>query len=630
MFAPLVSVAIDRVRLFENTRLQLSRTEAIGEINRAIYDQSDFDRIVDKICITLIEKFDVKKTHLYKLDGDNKFVPVVAWENTDGVVVPSNQATGPTVEKSIARWCIDNQKTGFVKRHVNDKRESEEVHQLREMWRLGSTICLPLVHENKSWGVLYAHRSTDSQDFTDGEVKLFELMGSQLSVALLRRELMLKVEHQAYHDSLTGLANRNRFESILAGCIEAADASDDTYAVKYVDLNGFKEINDNFGHHRGDKLLKEVAARISMQVNREDHMARMGGDEFALVLKRSCRDQVVQAARRINASLAGSIEIDGLRAKIGVSVGIVFFPEDGNTTSDILKNADFAMYHAKQSGKLAYSVFKQSYRLEFEQRIQWEADLRSAISAGEFELYYQPKIDCNHGGVCGVEALIRWAHPQHGFIPPSKFIPLAERTGNIEAIGEWVLQTACRQSAELYEHGFNVSVAINISGQQLLIENFAAQVLEAIEQYKVPQHLLEVEVTETVFLKDINGVIETLSKLRSKGIKVSIDDFGTGYSALHYLAKLPLDTLKIDKTFIDDICISSKGKSLVEIILQIAKALGLATVAEGVESADQVEMLEQLGCDAIQGYYYSRPLPFHELKEFLAAGRNPANQARAA
>ncbi len=612
-FAPLASVAIDNARSNESIRNQLIGTEAIGEINREIYSSASFDRIVDKICVTLINNFNVKKTHLYKLNCSQLLSPVVAWENVDGSVVPSTQAAGATVEKSIARWCIDNQKTGFVKRTGKDKRESEEVHRIRAKWSLGSTICVPLMHEGKSWGVLFAHRSADSPDFTDGEVKLFELMGSQLSVALLRRELMLKVEHQAYHDNLTGLANRIRFESLVSQCIETAAHSADIYAVMYIDLDGFKLINDNFGHHRGDKLLKAVTARISAQVTNEDQMARMGGDEFAVVLKRSSRDQIEQAAQRINACLLISIEIDGLRAKVSASIGIVVFPEDGATVDEILKNADFAMYHAKNAGKSTYSMFDQSYRSEYEKRVQREADLRHAITAEQFELYYQPKVNCVNGEVDGVEALIRWNHPEFGFVPPSEFIPIAERTGLIETIGGWVLRTACRHCAELNDHGYEVSVAINISPQQLLADNFVQQVLQAIRDNNARESMVELEVTESVLLTDIDGTVEKLTTLQKHGIRISIDDFGTGYSALHYLEKLPLDVIKIDKSFIDNLCNGGKGARLVEIILLMASALELSTVAEGVESQEQVSKLREMGCDAIQGCFYSRPVPFDEL-----------------
>lgn len=631
MFAPLASVAIDNARLHENTRMELSRTRIIGEISRAIYGTSSFDSIINRICTALIEVFDASKAHIYKLENDNTLNPLAAWELIDGEIVPSQQSGSAVVARSIAQWCIENQKTGFVKRGVNDPRESEEVHRVRAGWRLGSTICLPLVYEDKSWGVLFAHRAIDRTDFKENEINLFELIGAQISVALLRRELMEKVQYQAYHDSLTGVANRFSFEGLLENAVSQAEAAGDWFAVMFIDLDGFKAINDSHGHRMGDKLLKQVTAKISMHLNREDVLGRMGGDEFALIVSnRENRAEVTGLAQTINNSLTSSMLVDNLRAVVGASIGLSFYPSDATTAEEMLKYADFAMYHAKSLGKGGFSVFDRSHLDFHEKQISLEHDLRRAVEAAEFELHYQPKINNHTGRVDGVEALIRWVHPTLGFVPPSEFIPVAERCGLIEVIGAWVLDESCRQCAELQRQGMRLSVAVNISAQQFIVDDFVQQVFSTVRKYDVPPELIELEVTESVVMKDVSIVVEKLAELRCGGITIAIDDFGTGYSSLQYLADLPLDVLKIDKSFIDKVCTEGKEKSLVKTIVLMARELQLGTVAEGVETEQQVQALRKLGCDYSQGYYYSKPVPGKDLQRVVADVNKPDRCAKAA
>jgi diguanylate cyclase (GGDEF)-like protein len=614
MFAPLASVAIDNASLHESNRLELARTEAISKISRAIYGSASFDSIIDGICTTLIESFDAGKAHLYRLEEDGTYLPLAAWQKVSGRIQRARQAGSELVAMSIARWCIENQQSAFIKRGVDDPRESAEVHQIRARWRLGSTICLPLVHEDRSWGILFAHRSMDRSDFTEGELKQFELIGGQISMALLRRELMEKVEHQAFHDRLTGLNNRWRFESLLVESAQQSAQSDGFFAVLSIDLNRFKVINDSYGHHVGDQVLQRVSRVLQEEVEATDVLARMDGDEFSVIANdyRS-RDEIIYLAQRINDCLSRTLDLGELRVNLSVSIGICFYPQDADSADEILNYADFAMDHAKQTASVSISVFNRTLLVDHQNRSQRELDLQNALVAGEFELHYQPKVNCRSGFVDGVEALLRWNHPQLGYVPPAEFIPMAERCGLIEKIGRWVINQACVECAQLQQSHSALRVAINISARQFNVDDFVPNLFATLKKNKLSPRCLELEVTESVVMYDVGKVVEKLTQLRAGGITVAIDDFGTGYSSLQYLAELPLDVLKIDKSFIDRLDDRWESQSLVKTILMMSRELDLKTVAEGVESESQQIKLRQLGCDYIQGYYYSRPVPADEL-----------------
>lgn len=618
MFASLAAVAIDNAALLQNTRLELARTEAISDISRTIYGAASFDVIIEKICSTLIEKFDATKAHIYRLEQDGSYTPLAALQNVGGQISPTEQADSETVAQSVASWCIENRQSAHIKRGVNDQRESIDIHQIRKKWRLGSTICLPLFHANKSWGVLFTHRSIDRSDFTECEHKQFELIAVQISIALLRRELMLKVERQAFYDSLTGLYNRWRFESILLQSVEKASNSSECYAVLSIDLVGFKAVNDAYGHKVGDKFLQKVASRLSSQVSAKDILARMGGDEFSIIASaRAGREDIMLLAQQITQTLSEPIEVGNLRITAGVCIGICFFPDDAESVDEVIKHAGFALYRAKNTEQISISVFNHTLLADHENSQQLELDLRYALATSQFELHYQPKVGCVSGLVDGVEALIRWNHPERGFVPPSQFIPVAERCGLIQEIGAWVLEQACQDCAEFQQNHGALKVAVNISAQQFNVDDFVPSVFATLDAHGLSANCLELEVTESVVMHDISKVVDKLAQLQGSGVTIAIDDFGTGYSSLQYLAELPLDVLKIDKSFINRIDDASDGALLVKTILMMSRELNLKTVAEGVETASQQTQLQQLSCDYIQGYYYSKPVPASQLSEVI-------------
>jgi len=340
----------------------------------------------------------------------------------------------------------------------------------------------------------------------------------------------------------------------------------------------------------------------------------MGADEFSFIVSsRSSREEIVDLAQHINHSLSQPFNVDDVRITTGASIGICFYPIDASSADEVVKHAEFALNNAKKTEQASVSVFNKNLLVDHESRQQLETDLRYALATSQFELYYQPKVSCTNGVVDGVEALMRWNHPLRGFVPPSVFIPVAERCGLIEDLGLWVLDRACGDCAEFQRSHSDLKVAINISAIQLSIDEFVTNVFNTLNKNGLAPENLELEVTESVVMHDIGKVVDKLAQLRGGGVTIAIDDFGTGYSSLKYLAELPLDVLKIDKSFVDRIEDVDDGQLLVKTILMMSRELNLKTVAEGVEAESQLLLLQQLGCDYIQGYYYSKAVPVSDL-----------------
>jgi diguanylate cyclase (GGDEF)-like protein/PAS domain S-box-containing protein len=443
-----------------------------------------------------------------------------------------------------------------------------------------------------------------------------------ISERKLAEERML---HLAHHDILTGLPNRSLIADRLDLTIAQARRNGGSVLVAFIDLDGFKLVNDGLGHNAGDELLKVVAERMSGCLRASDTVGRFGGDEFVLLLNESA--SVVDAApvlERVREAVLQSVSVSGQEVQVSCSIGVAVYPDDGNDAGTLLMNADAAMYRAKELGKNNIQFYTREMNASIEEKLVLLEGLRSALDEGQFRLVYQPKVDLQNGRVFGVEALVRWEHPEHGVIGPDRFIPLAEESGMIIALGEWVLRTACAQNMALQDAGLApLRISVNVSPRQFEDPRLVARVQQALADSGLAPEWLELEVTEGVIMRDLQQALAKMAEVKAMGVSLSIDDFGTGYSSLSALKSFPISTLKIDKSFVRDLGRSSGDEAIASSIIGLAHRLKLRVIAEGVETEQQRSFLRDNGCDEMQGYLFSRPLPPEHLAALLRSGPGP-------
>jgi diguanylate cyclase (GGDEF)-like protein/PAS domain S-box-containing protein len=446
-----------------------------------------------------------------------------------------------------------------------------------------------------------------------------------------RKEVERQTFRLAYFDSLTGLPNRQSFLERLAREVREAQGSGKRLAILFMDLDGFKAINDTMGHNTGDMILQWAADRLhrcvrpSDMVSRLDtdsievEFARLGGDEFTAIIPNVTHaEDALRVAHRIREQMRRPFVLEGRDVVLTASIGIAVYPDDGLDAASLLKHADTAMYHAKDSGRDNCQFYSASLTQRAQQRLNLENNLRQALERNEFSLVYQPQFDLTSGRIHSVEALIRWNHPTDGTVSPMDFIPLAEENGLIVPIGEWVLRTACSDAARWQREGHGLTVAVNLSPMQFKDPNLVSTVLEILAQTGLASELLELEVTETAVMEDSVATLATLEALHVEGVQIALDDFGTGYSSMNYLKRMPLNNLKIDQSFVRGLPGDRDNNAIVRAILSLAKNLGFSVTAEGVETIEQVEALKGMACDSLQGYYFSRPVPAADIPALLA------------
>jgi diguanylate cyclase (GGDEF)-like protein/PAS domain S-box-containing protein len=436
-----------------------------------------------------------------------------------------------------------------------------------------------------------------------------------------RKQAEEELIHLATHDSLTGLPNRNLLQDRLRQALAAAERSDRQVGVMFLDLDRFKLINDSLGHEIGDRFLNQIAKSLTHTVRNGDTVARLGGDEFVVMLPELTRQEdLLPVVQKILALLAQPLSIAGHELTTGGSIGICLYPRDGKDVSSLLKNADTAMYRAKAKGGQNFQFYTSKMNDRAIERLEMEGELRRALKRREFVLHYQPQVDLASGRTTGVEALLRWQRNDGRMVAPDNFIPLAEETGLIVPIGEWVLQTACRQNRAWQEAGLPpVKMAVNLSARQFHQENLESTVASALAISDLDPRWLELEVTETAIMHDPEEAAATLNKFKEMGVSLAVDDFGTGYSSLNYLKRFPLNRLKIDRAFVSEIDTNQDDGAIATAVIALGHSLRLEVTAEGVETAPQLEFLRRNGCDQIQGYYFSRPLTAEALAQHLHA-----------
>src|SRR6266852_2069093 len=453
----------------------------------------------------------------------------------------------------------------------------------------------------------------------DGQVTGAVIVFHDVSTA---RSMMLEMSHLAQHDILTDLPNRLMLKDRLTQAISLARRNHNQLAVLFLDLDGFKHINDSLGHAIGDKLLQSVAARLVACVRKSDTVSRQGGDEFVILLPEVAHaaDAAISAAKIIT-ELRKVHSIGEHRLRITVSIGVSTYPDNGEDAETLIKNADTAMYHAKQSGRDNYEFFRPDMSLQAVERQSLEGQLRYALERQELLLHYQPKVNLKTGAITSVEALVRWLHPERGLLLPGQFLAIAEDTGMIVAISQWVLSEACRQTREWLDAGvLAVPVAVNISSLEFRSEHFAQDVRVALKNACLDPGYLELELTETVLIRHAESTTHAIEQLKAIDVRLAVDDFGTGYSSLSYLTRFPTDALKVDQSFVRDIIVSAHDAIVVSAIISMGKSLKHRVIAEGVETPEQLAFLQAHGCDEGQGYYFSRPLVAQQFAKLLETG----------
>ena len=435
-----------------------------------------------------------------------------------------------------------------------------------------------------------------------------------------RKVIQEHIQHLAFHDALTGLPNRSLMQDRVSQAITRAERTGSRFAVLFIDIDNFKNINDSLGHDVGDELLRQVAKRLTASVRGHDTIARQGGDEFIVLLDRLEGHQgATRVAQKVLEALRTVYRVGGADQHVSGSIGIALYPDDGRDAPTLLKNADTAMFHGKALGKNTYQFFTPQMNIAVKRRAAMESNLRAAVKNGDFALVYQPQVDLNTGEIVALEALVRWISEDSGTMMPGEFIPLAEETGLINEIGEWVLREACRQAVAWHKAGFPPRrVAINLSARQLAEKGFTELLLRTLKETGLNPNLLELEITESQVMRQGEGSVMLLNEIASLGVLLAVDDFGTGYSSLSYLKRLPIGKLKIDQSFVRDITVDPNDTAIVVAIINMAKSLDLDIIAEGIETAGQLTLLRAKGCSVGQGYYFSVPLSADDLAPMLA------------
>jgi diguanylate cyclase (GGDEF)-like protein/PAS domain S-box-containing protein len=447
---------------------------------------------------------------------------------------------------------------------------------------------------------------------TAGRFEGFRGVGSDITEI---RQTQERLTHLANVDVLSGLPNRGRVRQLLGEALRAATTGNVPCAIMFLDLDGFKPVNDTFGHPKGDAVLRAVAKRLVDEVGADGDVGRMGGDEFAIVIPDAQSRRKVEAlADRIIQAIKEPYVVDQTEIRIGVSIGSAFGPIDGATVDDLILKADLALYQAKDAGRGCARYFSSELQSEQDDRVRLESDLRSALASKQFHLAFQPLIDAKTQKLTGFEALIRWNHPQRGLVPPNVFIPVAEETGLMPSIGDWVIDEACRAAASWPEP---ITVALNISPKQIAMPALPNTVSEALARYKLAGNRIELEVTEGVFLGDNGSTLDVLKRLRALGVGIALDDFGTGYSSIGYLNKAVFHKLKIDGSFVREAGSRPENVAIIQSIVQLAKSFRMSITAEGVETAEDFERMRELGCDTIQGYLFGKPLSYERANDMV-------------
>jgi diguanylate cyclase (GGDEF)-like protein len=615
----------------EATRIEQERLvrmiTVLSESNEAILRAETREKLFSLVCEAAALGGQFTYTNILLSKPGEKYLQVVAAAGPSAAISmaapPATQGTRDA-EAEQAEKAFHSRMPSISNDYLTEERSSA-FYEMTRSTGTKSSAALPLVSRGQAVGCML-FMSAEENAFTPDFVTILQRIAGNVSFALEnfdhaeeREKAEARIKYLANHDSLTNLANRAAFNQLLSFSIKNARRYERKCAILFIDLDRFKLINDSLGHAAGDALLIEMAKRLRSVVRSSDVVARLGGDEFMILLNEIAgRQQAEAVAHHLLSTFSAPMVLSGHECRVTASIGIAMFPDDGEDEQTLMKNADIAMYYAKGEGKNDVRFFSAEIKTQSIDRLKIESSLQHAVERNEFCLHYQPKLDVITGKIAGVEALLRWTHPELGLLPPMQFIPLAEETGLIVMIGKWVLNTACVQNMAWQRAGLPpVSMAINVSPRQFSDMNLLQDIDDALALSGMDPKYLQIEITESMVMLNIERTIRVLDAIQSRGVRLAIDDFGTGYSSMSMLKRFPIDTIKIDRSFVRDLPENSEDKAIAQAIISMGKALGLTIVAEGVETREQDAFLRAHACDEIQGYLFSRPLLPESITELL-------------
>jgi diguanylate cyclase (GGDEF)-like protein len=606
-----LALALRSIRLIGQLRERQTLLERLTLLQRSIASRADIEDVLDAIVSGASELLGDELVDLSLLDPEDPSVLEVA----ASVGYPPellNQIRRTSVEVGIAGHAVAEQRPIVVEDYGTDPRRMPDV----VVDGLRAVISAPVYQRGELVGALSVGTRRPGRRYSEIERDAVLAFAEHAGLALNDARAAEETAHQAFHDPLTGLANRALFLDRLAQARTRASAAGDSVGVLFADLDGFKTVNDSLGHAAGDQLLIIVGQRLAAVVGPTDTVARFGGDEFAILVEDVRQPiELARIARRALDALERVIDVEGREVFITASIGVAVGLEE---TEDLLRNADLAMYEAKGQGKGRYEIFQRHMHEALAQRLELELDLKRAADRDQFLLHFQPIVEMETSTAIGVEALIRWMHPTQGLILPDRFIPIAEESGQVHALGRWVLWEACKQVVEWEDTYGRLGLNVNISGAQLRQASLVREVAEILEATGLEPDRLTLEVTESVLMEVSSSNTERLDALKKLGVQLAVDDFGTGYSSLQYLKRFPFDWLKIAKPFVDGVESSDSQARIARAIIDLAHSLEIEVIAEGVESRRQAAVLGEIGCLNGQGFHYSPPLPVEEISAYLA------------
>lgn len=622
----------ERKQAEEELQLRDRLLQAVAEASTHLLTEMDYDIAIQNAIAILgqaakVDRVCIFENHPHDPSQENAMTMRWEWskESIPSIIQQPHWQNQPYSTFETANWYERLSNTSSIATLTADLSTTEQ--ELLHRDSIQSLLIVPIWSNSQLWGHLSFQDCHFSRQWSQTEHSILQMIAANIAGAIEREQNEKTMRHRSLHDALTGLSNRRLFDQRLSEALEVANEFGKPLAVMFLDLDRFKVINDTLGHTVGDKLLKQVANRLNSCLTGNDLLSRWGGDEFTILLPEiEDLGDITKTANKFLKAIDSIFEIEGHELFVTVSIGISLYEQPGKSAETLMREADAALYQAKDLGKNQYQFYSNLLGQKIPQLLALEKNLRQALQCQEFSVYYQPRVNLVNGEITGMEALLRWQHPDMGAVSPGVFIPLAEENGLILPIGEWVLRTACLQNKQWQDAGFPpITMAVNLSPRQFRQPNLVTMVTRILEEIGLESKYLELEITEGTAIEDIEFTKSVLEELHQAGIRLSIDDFGTGHSSLNRLQVLPLDCIKIDQSFIRDLGVNAKVSHIIRAIVGLGQHLGLSIVAEGVENQEQLDFLHSIHCESVQGYFFYKPIPATQATEILIEKNKPTD-----